>query len=95
MPSERRWHSVAPDSPLLLEALAAPFGTYLGVAVCRAVPGAGRLEDIAADLFCALGKTEALTSTLGARLDLAELWLHAHQVRQLFVTGADGLHPRV
>ncbi len=95
MPSERRWHSVAPDSPLLLDALAAPFGTYLGVAVCRTVPGAGRLDAIAPDLLCAVGKTEALTSTLGGRLDLAELWLHAHQVRQLFITGADGLHARV
>lgn len=88
---ERRRHSVVTDGPRLLEALAAPFGTYSGVAVCRPVPGARCLEAIAPDLLCAVGKTEALTRAVGKGLYLADVWFRAHEVSRLFVTGADGL----
>ncbi|MBW3651733.1 MAG: hypothetical protein KY458_14305 [Actinobacteria bacterium] len=88
---ERRRHSVVADGPQLLEALAVPFGTYSGVAVCRPVPGARCLEAIAPDLLCAVGKTEALTRAVGKGLHLVEVWFRAHEVTRLFVTGADGL----
>lgn len=91
MPPERRRHGVAPDTPGLLEALAAPFGTYVGVAVCRAVPGARSLDALAVDLLCALGKTESLTRRRRPGTKAVEQWIRAHEVVTLFVTGADGL----
>lgn len=90
-PPEPRYHAVVRDFPRLLEALAAPFGTYEGVAVCRALPGARSLEALAVELLCAVGKTEALTRRGRLGLELVELWLAAHAVRTLYVTGADGL----
>ena len=91
MAADRPAHAVLSDHAELLEALAVPFGTYLGVATCRPVPGATTLDAILPDLFCALGKTEALTRR--GRLDVAlvEVWMRAHEVDRLFVVGADGL----
>ncbi|HVE47869.1 MAG TPA: hypothetical protein VNA57_14120 [Acidimicrobiales bacterium] len=91
MPPDRPHHSVAPDIAELLDALAVPFGTYYGVASCYPVPGARRLADLVADLLCALGKTGALTRQGRLGVDIAELWLRAHEVRRLFVAGADGM----
>lgn len=91
MPRERRRHAVVADDPALLDALAAPFGTYVEVAVCRAVPSARRIEDLAVDLACAVGRTEALTRRARLPLDLVELWLRSCRLRSLFVTGADAL----
>lgn len=95
MPPEPRRHGVARDVGALLEALAAPFGTYEGAAVCRAVPGAASLRALAADLLCAVGRTEALTRRRRPGTELAERWLAACGVRTLFVTGADALRPGV
>lgn len=95
MPPERRRHAVVADSPPLLEALAAPFGTYEGVAVCRAIPGAASIEALAPDLLCAVGKTEALTRRGRLGLEMVELWLGAYKLRSLFVTGADALPAEV
>lgn len=95
MPRDRPRHGVAADSPRLLEALAAPFGTYAGTAVCRAVPGSASVEALAPDLLCAVGKTEALTRRGRLGLELVELWLGAYELRSLFVTGADALAAEV
>lgn len=95
MRRDRPRHGVVADSPRLLEALAAPFGTYVGTAVCRAVPGAASVEALGADLLCAVGKTEALTRRSRLSLDLVELWLGAYEIRSLFVTGADALAAEV
>lgn len=95
MRRDRPRHGVAADSPRLLEALAAPFGTYVGTAVCRAVPGAASVEALAPDLLCAVGKTEALTRRGRLGLELVELWLGAYELRSLFVTGADALTAEV
>lgn len=86
-------HCVVCDDPRLLDALAEPFGTYAGVATCRPVPGARTLAGIVPDLLWALGKTEVLTRRGRVGAELAEVWLRAHEVRRLFVVGADGLPP--
>ncbi len=95
MRRERRSHLVVADHPRLLEALAAPFGTYDATAVCRAVPGVRSLEQLAVDLLCAVGKTEALTRRGRVGLELVDLWFAAYQLRYLFVTGADALPAEV
>lgn len=79
------------DTADLLEALAAPFGTYFGVATCRPVPGAKTLGGIVTDVLWGLGKTEVLTRCGRPTVEVAESWLRAHDVRHLFVTGADAL----
>ena len=89
-PDQRRQRVVA-DTADLLEALAAPFGTYFGVATCRPVPGAKTLDGIVADLLWGLGKTEVLTRPGRATVEVAESWLRAHDVRHLLITGADAL----
>ena len=92
MPPDRPgWHTVVADAPALLDALAAPFGTYVGVASCRPVPGTRSVEALSVDLLCALGKTQALTQKAGTGIAAAERWLRAHQLARLFVLGADGL----
>jgi len=88
-------HTVVADAAALLDALAAPFGTYVGVASCRAVPGARSVEALSVDLLCALGKTEALTEAAGTGIAAAERWLRAHELARLFVPGADGLGAEV
>lgn len=66
MPPDRPGgHTVVADAPALLDALAAPFGTYVGVASCRPVPGTRSVEALSVDLLCALGKTQALTQKAG------------------------------
>jgi hypothetical protein len=95
MPHRRRWNTVVGDSPELLEVLAAPYGTHVGVAVCRPVPGATSLAAISVDLLCALGKTEALTQKGRVGLPVAEEWLQAHLLGWLFVVGADGLDAKL
>lgn len=95
MPHRRRWHTVVGDSPELLDVLAAPYGTYVGLAVCRPVPGATSLAAISVDLLCALGKTEALTQKGRVGLSVAEEWLQAHMLGWLFVVGADGLDAKL
>lgn len=96
MPPDRPgWHTVVADAPALLDALAAPFGTYVGVASCRPVPGTRSVEALSIDLLCALGKTQALTQKAGTGIAAAERWLRAHQLARLFVLGADGLRPQV
>ncbi len=87
MRHESRRHGVTLDVPALLEALAARFGTYVGVGACRAVPGARSLEDLAVDLLCAVGKTEALTRRRRPGTEVVELWLRAYELRTLFVIG--------
>jgi hypothetical protein len=82
---------VVADAPKLLDALAVDFGTYVGVATCRPVPGIRTFRDIIPDLLCALGKTEVLTRRGRASLELTESWMRAHEVARLFVTGADAL----
>lgn len=89
--AETRSHSVVADAPKLLEALAVPFGTYYGVATCRPVPGARTLTDVLPDLLCALGKTEVLARPGRPSLELTQLWMRAHELARLFVTGADAL----
>lgn len=49
MPHRRRWNTVVGDSPV--DVLAAPYGTHLGVAVCRPVPGATSLAAMSVDLL--------------------------------------------
>lgn len=96
MPPDRPgWHTVVADAPALLDALAAPFGTYVGVASCRPVPGVRSVEALSVDLLCALGKTQALTQKPGTGITVAETWLRAHQLARLFVLGADGIRPQV
>ena len=96
MPPDRPgWHTVVADAPALLDALAAPFGTYVGVASCRPVPGTRSVEALSVDLLCALGKTQALTQKAGTGITVAERWLRAHQLARLFVLGADGIRPQV
>jgi hypothetical protein len=91
MRPEAPLHGVTRDHPALLEALAAPFGTYVGVAVCRAVPAAASLADLAVDLLVAVGKTEALIRRRRPGVDLVEAWFGAYGLRTLYVTGADSL----
>jgi hypothetical protein len=92
MPPDRPgWHTVVADAPALLDALAAPFGTYIGVAACRPVPGTRSVEALSIDLLCALGKTQALTQKAGTGIAAAERWLRAHELARLFVLGADGI----
>ena len=93
MRPEVRLHGVTRDHPALLEALAAPFGTYVGVAVCRAVPAAASLAGLAVDLLVAVGKTEALIRRRGPGVELVEAWFGAYALRTLYVTGADSLPP--
>jgi hypothetical protein len=90
-PREPRSHGVVDDTAELLDALAAPFGTYHSVAACRPVPGAKTLVDIVDDLLCGLGKTEALAGRARAGVELVEIWIRAHRTTRLFVTGADAL----
>jgi hypothetical protein len=92
---EQRRHRVVVDTADLLEALSAPFGTFFGVAAFRPVPGAKTLGGIVADLLWGLGKTEVLTRRGRPTLQEAESWMRAHDVRRLFVTGADALAPAV
>ncbi len=96
MPPDRPgWHTVVADAPALLDALAAPFGTYVGVASCRPVPGARSVKALSVDVLCALGKTQALTQKAGTGIAVAERWLRAHQLARLFVLGADGIRSDV
>lgn len=96
MPPDRPgWHTVVADAPALLDALAAPFGTYVGVAACRPVPGTASVQAMSVDLLCGLGKTQALTQKAGTGFAAAERWLAAHQLARLFILGADGIGAQV
>jgi hypothetical protein len=94
-PDRPGWHTVVADAPALLDALAAPFGTYVGVASCRPIPGTRSVEALSVDLLCALGKTQALTQKAGTGMAVAERWLRAHELARLFVVGADGVRAEV
>lgn len=59
--------------------------------MCRAVPAAASLRDLAVDLLVAVGKTEALTCRKRPPIDLVEIWMRAYQLQTLYVTGADSL----